>query len=67
MVIYLNVAALIQGHLYSNLFMDQERKHVLEKHLKLNGRKYQEDGKNCVMPSSMILEYTNIVLRIILK
>jgi hypothetical protein len=67
MMIYFNVAALIQGHLYRNQFKDQQRNHVLEKHLKLKGRKCQEDGKNCVMPSSMILDYTNIARRTILK
>jgi len=50
MMIYLNVAALIQGHLYCNLFTDQQRKHVLEKHFKLKGGKCQEDGENFVMP-----------------
>jgi len=55
MMIYLKVAAVIQGQLYCNQFMDQERKHVLEKHFKLKETKCQEDGENCVMPSSMIL------------
>jgi len=41
MVIYLNVAALMQGDLYCS--QDQERKHFSEKHLKLKRRKCQEE------------------------
>jgi hypothetical protein len=67
MIIYLNVAVLIQGHPFTAQFKDQQRKRVLEKLLKLKERKCQEDGENCVMPSSTILDYTNIVRRVILK
>jgi hypothetical protein len=61
MMIYFNVVVLIQGHLYRNQFKDQQRKHtrILGKRLKLKGGKCQYDWENCVMLSSMILDYTN--------
>jgi hypothetical protein len=61
-LVMIYLIALIQGHLYCSQFMDQERKHVLEKHLKLKRRNCQENGENCVMLSAMNFEYTNIVV-----